>query len=49
MKKAVFWDLAPCICGVNGAKSQKTAFFIVTAVKASNLTTENMINIHKVI
>jgi hypothetical protein len=52
MKKAVFWDLAPCRCGINrfvppqrrltphihGAKSQKTAFFIVTAVKASNLT-----------
>jgi hypothetical protein len=70
MKKAVFWDVAPCRCGANrrfggkyrlhlqsrrknirksaseervrtgasGATSQKTAFFIVTAVKTSNLT-----------
>jgi hypothetical protein len=73
MKKAVFWDVAPCSSGVNrrfggtyrlhlqgrresirksareasvrdvkgrlhGATSQKTAFFIVTAVKTSNLT-----------
>jgi membrane-bound inhibitor of C-type lysozyme len=35
MKKAVFWDVAPCR---RGATSQKTAFFIVTAVKTSNLT-----------
>jgi hypothetical protein len=35
IKKAVFWDVAPFL---HGAKSQKTAFFIVTAVKTSNLT-----------
>jgi hypothetical protein len=32
IKKVVFWD-------VDSATSQKTAFFIVTAVKTSNLTT----------
>jgi hypothetical protein len=80
MKKAVFWDVAPCRNGVNrqfggtyrlhlqgrreiirnsareasvppkrrltpflhGAASQKTAFFIVTAVKTSNLTKYRM-------
>jgi hypothetical protein len=31
MKNAVFWDL-------HSATSQKTVFFIVTAVKTSNLT-----------
>jgi hypothetical protein len=35
MKKGVFWDVAPYL---HGATSQKTAFFIVTAVKTSNLT-----------
>jgi hypothetical protein len=58
MKKAVFWDVAPCRSGVSrrfggtsvrftqylhDATSQKTAFFIVTAVKTSNLTSEVMI------
>jgi hypothetical protein len=33
MKNAVFWDVAPC-----EATSQKTAFFIVTALKTSNPT-----------
>jgi hypothetical protein len=31
LKKAVFWDVAPCRSGVNRR-------FIVTAVKTSNLT-----------
>jgi hypothetical protein len=36
LKNAFFWDVAPCGSGVN--TSQKTAFFIVTAVKTSDLT-----------
>jgi hypothetical protein len=35
LKKTVFWEVAPCRYG---ATSQKTVFFIVTAVKTSNLT-----------
>jgi hypothetical protein len=41
---AVFWDMAPCRYYVNrrfGPTSQKTALFIVTAVKTSNLTGTN--------
>jgi hypothetical protein len=44
LKNAVFWDVVPCRSCVNrrfgdlhGATSQKTAFFIVTAVKTLNL------------
>jgi hypothetical protein len=33
VKNGVFWDVTPC-----GSSSQKTPFFIVTAVKTSNLT-----------
>jgi hypothetical protein len=36
MKNGVFWVVTPCGCG--GVTSQKTPFFIVTAVKTSNLT-----------
>jgi hypothetical protein len=45
MKNAVFWDVAPCSSCVNrrfGGTYRlhlQTAFFIVTAVKTSNLTT----------
>jgi hypothetical protein len=35
MKNGVFWDVTPC----GSVTSQKTPFFIVTAVKTSNLTT----------
>jgi hypothetical protein len=48
MKNAVFWDVAPGrSCGLryrfnpedlHGTTSQKTAIFIVTTVKTSNLT-----------
>jgi hypothetical protein len=42
MKNGVFWDVMPCGSGKNqephGITSQKTPFFIVTAVKTSNLT-----------
>jgi hypothetical protein len=37
MKNVVFWDVALC-----SSTSQKTTFFIVTAVKASNLTFANI-------
>jgi hypothetical protein len=33
MKNAVFWDVMQC-----GVTSQKTAFFIVTTVKTSDIT-----------
>jgi hypothetical protein len=33
MKNGVFWDVVP-----HGITSQKASFFIVTAVKTSNLT-----------
>jgi hypothetical protein len=36
MKNGVFRDVKPG--GANGVTSQKTPFFIVTAVKNSNLT-----------
>jgi hypothetical protein len=36
----VFRDVAPC--GSHGVTSQKTPFFIVTAVKTSNLTKGNI-------
>jgi hypothetical protein len=36
-KNAVFWDVALCRY-LHGATSQKTVFFIVTAVKTSKLT-----------
>jgi hypothetical protein len=40
MKKGVFWDVTPCgfLQEPHGITSQKTPFFIVTAVKTSNLT-----------
>jgi hypothetical protein len=42
MVNAVFWNVAPCISwfaqDLHGVTSQKTSFFIVTAVKTSNLT-----------
>jgi hypothetical protein len=34
MKNALFWNVNPA----HGVTSQKTAFFIVTAVKTSHLT-----------
>jgi hypothetical protein len=37
MKNGVFWDAIP-----HGVTSQKTPFFIVTAVKISNLTRYEM-------
>jgi hypothetical protein len=37
MRNAVFWDVTPC-GSCHGVTSQKTTFFIVTAVKTSNLT-----------
>jgi hypothetical protein len=39
MKNGVFWDVAPCGSSkkTHGVTSQKTPFFIVTAVKTSNL------------
>jgi hypothetical protein len=37
-KNGVFWDVTPC-----GITSQKTPFFIVTAVKTSNLTSYRML------
>jgi hypothetical protein len=47
MKNAVFWDVAPCRTrytrDLHGVTSQKTAFFIVTAVKTSNLTFTNYV------
>jgi hypothetical protein len=40
MINAVFWDVTPCHSLENhtALTYQKTAFFIVTAVKTSNLT-----------
>jgi hypothetical protein len=54
MKAAVFWDVVSCtLCVRNGgtsvytilhgATSQKTAVFIVTTVKTSNLTTFELV------
>jgi hypothetical protein len=51
LKNAVFWNVVPCSSCVNyrftqdlhGATSEKTALFIVTAVKTSNLATEALI------
>jgi hypothetical protein len=40
LKKSVFWDVPPnrrITQYLHGATSQKTAFFIVTALKTSNL------------
>jgi hypothetical protein len=36
LKNAVFWDIMPC--EPHSVTTQKTAFFIVTAMKTSNLT-----------
>jgi hypothetical protein len=36
IKNGVFWVVTPC--GSCGVTTQKTPFFIVTAVKTSNLT-----------
>jgi hypothetical protein len=42
MKNGAFWDVTPCGSCKNhephGVTTQKTPFFIVTAVKTSNLT-----------
>jgi hypothetical protein len=41
LKNGVFWDVTPCgwfLQEPHGLASQKTPFFIVTAVKTSNLT-----------
>jgi hypothetical protein len=42
VKNYIFWDVTPCGSGKNqephGVTSQKTLFFIVTAVETSNLT-----------
>jgi hypothetical protein len=41
IKNAVFWDVSPkrrFTQDLHGATSQKTAFFLVTSVKTSNLT-----------
>jgi hypothetical protein len=38
MKNAVFWDVTPCGSLRTDETSDKTAFFIVAAVKTSNLT-----------
>jgi hypothetical protein len=39
MKIGVFWDVTPsALQEPHGVTSQKTPFFIVTAVKTSNLT-----------
>jgi hypothetical protein len=38
-KNAVFWDVTPSAsCKPHGVTFQKAAFFILTAVKPSNLT-----------
>jgi predicted RNase H-like nuclease len=48
VKKAVFRDVAPYRCGVNrhlhGTTSQKTTFFIVTAVKTSDASLSDRLN-----
>jgi hypothetical protein len=49
MKNGVFWDVMPCGSCKNlqephGVTSQKTPFFIVTAVKTSNLTNSDYIS-----
>jgi hypothetical protein len=49
MKNGVFWDVTPCGSCKNlqephGVTSQKTPFFIVTAVKTSNLTNDLIID-----
>jgi hypothetical protein len=36
MKNDVIWDVTPCGACKNLTSAQKTSFFIVTAVKASN-------------
>jgi hypothetical protein len=38
MKNGDFWDVTPC-----GVTSQKTPFFIVTAVKTSDLTMKDIL------
>jgi hypothetical protein len=41
IKNGVFWDVTPCgsfLQEPHGVTSQKTPFFIVTAMKTSNLT-----------
>jgi hypothetical protein len=38
MKNGVFWVVTPCGSCKNLVRTQKTPFFIVTAVKTSNLT-----------
>jgi hypothetical protein len=37
LKNAVFWDVTPCASCKNGITTQKTDFFIATAMKTSNL------------
>jgi hypothetical protein len=41
-KNAVFWNVAPCT-------SQKTAFFVVTAVKTTNPTNKEEIKLWEVL
>jgi hypothetical protein len=38
MQETVFWDLAPCIPKIHGARTQKTVSSIVITMKTSNLT-----------
>jgi hypothetical protein len=45
LKNGIFWDVTPCgsckswfLQEPHGVTSQKTPFFVVTAVKTSNLT-----------
>jgi hypothetical protein len=45
MKNAVFWNVKPCgseerqfLQEPHGVTAQETAFFVVTAIKASHLT-----------
>jgi hypothetical protein len=52
MKNAVFWDVMPCgSCknrGMNwGFISQKTIYFIVSAVETSDVTYENSVTTSK--
>jgi hypothetical protein len=42
MKNAIFYDVMPCGTDKNGVTSQKMAFFIVTALRTSNLTHEKL-------
>jgi hypothetical protein len=47
VKNGVFWVVTPCgswfLQEPHGVTTQKTPFFIVTAVKTSNLTNEKLL------